>query len=144
MYNDSLKEVVFVFTAIVFNLVFVVNVILKNLWGRARPNDNLEFGGINTFTPWYKFSNEWELNCSFVSGDASVGFAIIILYFVTKNKLFLWLALLIGGILGGTRIIEGGHFLSDVWLSGFLIFTLSYLQWLLYNKKFKKNVLITE
>jgi lipid A 4'-phosphatase len=136
-FRFSLREVVFVFTTIVFNLVFVVNVILKNLWGRARPNDILEFGGKNTFTPWYKFSNECELNCSFVSGDASVGFAIIILYFVTKNKLFLWLALLIGGILGGTRIIEGGHFLSDVWLSGFLIFTLSYLQWLLYKKKFK-------
>ena len=58
-------------------LVFV-NLVLKNFWGRARPNDVLELGGKEVFSPWYEMSNACLTNCSFVSGDASVGFSIII------------------------------------------------------------------
>ena len=51
-----------------FNLIIVVNALLKNNWGRARPNDILELGGIEKFTPWYQFSESCASNCSFVSG----------------------------------------------------------------------------
>ena len=54
------------------------------------------------------------LLCSFVSGDASVGFSIIVLYFITKKVLFLYLSLISGILLGFVRIIAGGHFLSDI------------------------------
>ena len=53
------------------------------------------------------------------------------------NKNFYWLALFSGLFLGIIRILEGGHFISDIIIAGFLIFILTYLQNLIYEKKFK-------
>ena len=83
---------------------------LKKFWGRARPNDILELGGKDNFSAWFQYSDACSANCSFVSGDASVGFSLIVLYLITKNKLFFWLSLLSGIILGTVRISEGGIF----------------------------------
>ena len=137
----KIKDGIFVLITTLFNLLVVVNVLLKNLWGRARPNDILELGGNLSFSPWYKISNACNTNCSFVSGDASVGFSIIALYFITKNKNFIWLALFSGFLLGITRILEGGHFSSDVIMAGLLVFILSYIEYYLYNKKFIFNAI---
>jgi lipid A 4'-phosphatase len=138
-FKFKFKEIIFIFFTISFNLVLMVNILLKDMWGRARPNDILELGGENVFTPWYNFSQECFKNCSFVSGDAAVGFSIIIFYFITKKKIFFWLALFLGGILSITRILEGGHFFSDVWFAGFFIFTLSFIEFWAYNKISLKN-----
>jgi len=123
-----------------FNLIIVVNLLFKNLWGRARPNDTLNFGSIESFTPWFKFSNACSSNCSFVSGDASVGFSLIVLYFLTKNIIFFWLSLIFGFSLGLIRILEGGHFLSDILIANLLIFILFFVQYYFYNKKLIKHV----
>lgn len=135
-FKFKIREVVFIFFTISFNLIVVVNILLKNSWGRARPNDILQLGGVDSFTPWFQFSNACNSNCSFVSGDAAVGFSIIILFFITKNKIFFWMALIFGSILGLVRILEGGHFLSDVMLAAFLIFILHFIQFKFYEKKF--------
>ena len=119
------------------NLIVVVNLLLKNFWGRSRPNDISYFGGNENFTPWFQISDSCLANCSFVSGDASVGFSLIGLFFLTNNKNFYWLALFSGLFLGSIRILEGGHFISDIVIAGFLIFILTYFQSLLYEKKFK-------
>ena len=132
-----LKDIVFIFSSVFFNLIIIVNVLLKGFWGRARPNDIMEFGGKDSFSAWFEYSNACNTNCSFVSGDASVGFSLIVLYFITKNKLFFWLSLLSGIILGTVRILEGGHFLSDVLISGLIIYSLSFAQFQIYNKRFK-------
>jgi len=79
-------------------------------------------------------------NCSFVSGDASVGFSIIILFFITKKKIFFWFALSFGLIFGITRILEGGHFLSDIITAGFLIYILNYFEFKFFSKTLLKNV----
>ena len=81
-------------------MIIIVNFFLKGFWGRARPNDILELGGKEEFTPWFKITDACLTNCSFVSGDASVGFSLIILFFLTKNKNFYWLALCAGIFLG--------------------------------------------
>ena len=134
------KDVLFVFSSALFNLLIVVNVILKDTWGRARPNDVLQLGGNEVFTPWFQVSDSCISNCSFVSGDASVGFSIIALFFVTKKPAYLWASVFFGFLLGSVRMLEGGHFLSDVLLAGFLIFILTYLEFYLYDKIFSKNV----
>ena len=141
-FNFSLKkiDVLFIFLSFSFNLLIVVNLILKNTWGRARPNDILQLGGEGSFTPWFQISDSCIRNCSFVSGDASVGFSIIALFFITKKTLYLWLSLFFGLLFGTIRILEGGHFISDVLISGFLIFILTYFEFYFYNKKFSKNV----
>jgi len=139
-YKFNLKKILFLWVSVIFNIVIVVNLLLKNFWGRARPNDILQLGGKESYTPWFKVSDACSSNCSFVSGDASVGFALVGLFFLTKNKNFYWLALFSGFFLGIIRILEGGHFLSDIVFAGFLIFILTYVQSLIYKKKFNDNL----
>src|SRR5262249_15597558 len=47
----------------------VVNLALKDHWGRARPKQIAEFGGRKTFTPPLLPSSECAINCSFVAGE---------------------------------------------------------------------------
>ena len=136
-YKFIFKDIIFIFSSVFFNLIIIVNVLLKGFWGRARPNDILELGGKDNFSAWFQYSDACNSNCSFVSGDASVGFSLIVLYLITKNRLFFWLSLLSGIILGAVRISEGGHFFSDILMSGIIIYFLSFTQFQIYNKRFK-------
>ena len=136
-FKFSFREFFLIFVSVLMNLIIIVNVLLKNLWGRARPNEIEQLGGKEIFTPWYEISNACYSNCSFVSGDASVGFSIIILYLITKNILFFWSSLIMGLSIGLIRILEGGHFFSDVILSGLVIYLFSYAQFYFFKKYFK-------
>ncbi len=130
------KDIIFLWGSGILNLLIVVNLLLKNNWGRSRPGDIIQLGGEENFTPWYQISNSCNTNCSFVSGDAAVGFSIISLYFLTKNEIFFWLSLFIGTSLGLIRIMEGGHFLSDVVMSAVILFLSYYFQTKYYLKKY--------
>jgi lipid A 4'-phosphatase len=137
-FNSKLKskEVWFIFGSVFINLLIFVNLILKNMWGRARPNDILQFGGKESFSPWFELSNACNTNCSFVSGDAAVGFSLIILFFITKNKIFFWGSLVAGLSIGLIRILEGGHFFSDVIMSGLIVYLLTSVQFYFFKKKY--------
>ena len=130
-----MKEILYIWISTIFSLAIVVS-ILKNTWGRARPNEILELGGKDTFTPWYQISDQCLSNCSFVSGDAAVGFALIVFYFLIKKEAYLWLSLLFGLIVGLIRIMAGGHFSSDVIFSCLIIFLFNSLFYLFYSRKF--------
>ena len=122
----------------IISVLIFVNLTLKNLWGRARPNDVVEFGGKESFSPWFEITNACETNCSFVSGDASVGFSIIILYLITKKIIFLYGSFVVGLALGLIRIMAGGHFLSDIFFAGFFIVILNIILFELYKKYYAK------
>ena len=139
-YKFNSKNIFFLWLTLTLNNILIVNFFLKNLWGRVRPNEIYEFGGGEIFTPWYKISSACSSNCSFVSGDASVGFSLICLYFLTGKKIFFWIALFAGSFLGLIRILEGGHFLSDVSIAGFIIFTISYYQFVFYKKRYMNEL----
>lgn len=130
----SLKELIFSFLTGLVTLVLFVNVLLKNMWGRTRPNDILQFGGSDIFLPWYKFGDTCISNCSFVSGDASVGFALIIFYFITKKITYVYLSVVCGLCLGLVRILAGGHFLSDVIFSQIIVTIIIFSSFLIYKK----------
>ena len=104
----------------------VVNVVFKDHWGRARPRDVVEFGGAKTFTPAFVISDQCPKNCSFVAGHPSMAFAMVALALVAARKRRAWLialALAVGAVVGFGRIVQGGHFLSDVVFSA--IFTVA-------------------
>ena len=105
------------------------------MWGRVRPNEILELGGKDYFTPWYQISNQCDTNCSFISGDAAVGFSLIVFYFLIKKEAYLWLSLLFGFAIGFIIIMEGGHFLSDVIFSCLVVFLFNFLIYFYYAKK---------
>lgn len=102
----------------------VVNVLLKDNLGRARPGDVHEFGGDFRYTQFWQPGTSSE-NKSFPSGHASVGFYLFAPWFVLRRRkpgqAACWLAggLGYGTLVGAGRMLQGGHFLSDVlWSCG--------------------------
>ncbi len=108
----------------------LVNNILKNHWGRARPNQIRQFGGARRFTAAFVLSDQCKSNCSFVSGDASIGYYGLAFYFVARRRrrMIASSALLSGTTIGLIRMAQGAHFLSDIVFSG--VFTV-LVAWLL-------------
>ena len=49
----------------------LVNVALKDNWGRPRPGHITQFGGDQRFNAFWDFRGECQRNCSFVSGEAA-------------------------------------------------------------------------
>ena len=113
----TLNNLAYLFLSSFLSLGLVVNVILKNLWGRVRPNDTILFGGDQPFSiPWLKVSH-CDHNCSFVSGDVSAYTLLLALILVFSKPQFNKFAYLLIILIGITRIMEGGHFFSDVIMS---------------------------
>ena len=135
-YKFLFKEIIYLYFAGILSLIILVNGVFKGLWGRARPNDVIEFGGDEIFSPWFQITQSCETNCSFVSGDASVGFSLIVFYFITKKIIYIYLSVLAGLILGFVRIAAGGHFLSDVIFSQIIVTLSIFISYLIYKKTF--------
>lgn len=114
----------------------VVNSIFKDNWGRARPSTVEFFGGQKKFTPAFIVSDQCEKNCSFVSGDPSIGFYFLALALVlpARRKLFLCVGIGLGAVFSATRIIQGAHFFSDTVFSGIFTFTVAYLLYIALQK----------
>lgn len=104
--------------------LLLVNGVFKEHWGRARPSQVVEFGGSKAFTRAAVPADQCEKNCSFVSGHASTGFYFLALAFVFVRRRRLWLAAGTAFGLGAglVRIVQGGHFLSDVIFSGIVVY----------------------
>lgn len=129
-------RVLYLFVALAVGPGLVVNTIFKDMWGRARPSQIVMFGGTKIFTPAFVVSDQCKVNCSFVSGDPSIGFYFFALALAIprRRKLFTITAFSLGTLFGITRIIQGGHFLSDVIFSGIFTFAASYLLYLVLLK----------
>lgn len=116
----------------------LVNGVLKNHWGRARPKQTILFGGNKTFTAAWIPSNQCKHNCSFTSGHASMGFYFLSFgyLFPRQRRRWLGIGLGLGGFIGLARIAQGAHFISDVVFSFFAIyFTTKLVFYLIMNKK---------
>ena len=135
-YEFKFRDVLFLWVIGIFNLGIVANLFFKNIWGRARPGDILQLGGKENFTPWIQISDACTSNCSFFSGDASVGFSLIALYFLTKRNIFFWLSLFFGFGIGLVRIMEGGHFVSDIVMAAMILYLSYYFQMKYYFNKY--------
>ncbi len=104
---------------------------LKNHLGRARPSQITEFGGDKRFTPAFAVSDQCSKNCSFASGHvAASAFLMGFGWLGTRRQHRRWLvaSLLGAATMGLVRILQGGHFLSDVvfaWFATYLSFWLS-------------------
>ncbi len=125
----DVRAVLFMLAVLAVGPGLVVNVVFKDHWGRARPRDVEEFGGTQTFTPAFVISDQCERNCSFVSGHASLPFALTGLGFLLRRRrrAVYTGAAAFGGLVGLGRIVQGAHFLSDVVFSGIFVFLVAYL-----------------
>lgn len=102
----------------------LVNTLFKDHWGRARPVQIVEFGGTKQFTRAAMPADQCAKNCSFVSGHASVGFFFLAFAFVWPRRRVLWLAAgtALGLGIGLVRMMQGGHFFSDVIFCGIVVY----------------------
>ncbi len=117
---------------VVFSILgpgLIVNHVFKDHWDRARPRAIVEFGGEKTFTPPLAVADQCERNCSFVSGEASYGFAYAALAFLVaprwRRRVF-WAAVGFGSVVGAFRMAMGAHFLSDVFFAGVFVIAMAW------------------
>jgi membrane-associated PAP2 superfamily phosphatase len=107
----------------------IVNLVFKDHWGRPRPVHMHEFGGTQDYLPPLAIGPGKEK--SFPCGHCSIGYMFFALYFLSrKRKVFYFcLTLVFAGAMALTRMTAGGHFVSDILWSGYVVFAVA---WLLY------------
>jgi lipid A 4'-phosphatase len=121
------KPAFFIVLVIALGPGLVINLIFKDHWGRPRPVHITEFGGKYTYVPPLKIGNSPDK--SFPCGHCSVGFMFFALYFLSlkRKALYFMLTLLFALMMALTRMTAGGHFISDILWSGYLVFLVAWL-----------------
>lgn len=132
------NRVLFLLWSLALGPGLLVNVILKDHWGRPRPLTITAFGGSSPYVPVWEITDFCARNCSFVAGEASTA------AWLTGLALLLPLrwrlpGLVVAGLyallIGLNRIAFGGHFLSDVLLSYGLTFLVMALLYRLFVER---------
>ncbi len=132
--NTTAKEIEklgLVIWTVMLSTIMLINLILKELWGRPRPFQVEEFGGEHPFVLPGTISRYCENNCSFVSGEASSAAWLFAFLIFLPNRWRLSTGIFLSIYLvffSGLRIAFGRHFLSDVTLS--VLFTFCIMAFL--------------
>lgn len=109
---------------LVLGLTGVVHGVFKDHWGRPRPVHVTEFNGPHPFQPALQRSDLCQRNCSFVSGHAGTGYVLMALglFGAPATRRRWWAVGLASGLLIGLgRVMQGGHFASDVVFGALII-----------------------
>jgi len=115
----------------------LVNEVIKVNWGRERPRQMTLFGGSKAYQqPWER--GEPGTGRSFPSGHAGSAFYLAMPYFVLRRRKPHLAALVYSGgmfygiLMGIARIVQGGHFVSDIlWAWGVVHLTAVALYYLM-------------
>jgi len=132
------KEGLFLALLLLVGPGLLVNVCFKDCWGRPRPCETAVFGGVRPFVPpGVPGPTEGR---SFPSGHASMGFLLMgpAFFLYRRNRLvafwFLLLGITAGTSIGLARIVQGGHYASDVlWSAGMVYMSGWLLDWMLHR-----------
>jgi len=135
--------------SLVIGAGFVTHVLLKDHWGRPRPKQVIEFGGTQEFRPYYSpnFTHQPEPSKSFPCGHCSMGyyfFALVLVGRRLNSKTVVYagwtLALGLGTLLGAVRMMQGGHFFSDVLVSAIIMWEVALAMEILAFDREKKKI----
>ncbi len=106
----------------------LVNGLLKPFWGRPRPRHIEQFAGTQAYRPWWQPGGPGAGE-SFPSGHAAMGYVLLAGAVLVSGGRRVWLgrlalggALAYGTLVGIARVVQGGHFASDVVWSGLLMY----------------------
>jgi lipid A 4'-phosphatase len=121
------RELAFLLLLLALGPGLVINLGMKEHWGRARPVDLVQFGGTKTFTPAFVPSD--QEGHSFPSGHSGAAFYLAAVAFVVARRKRLWIriALEYGVVVSFFRIAAGGHYLSDTVIAFFVDLLLFFL-----------------
>jgi membrane-associated PAP2 superfamily phosphatase len=113
----------------------LVNGLLKPYWGRPRPADIVQFGGTSEYRSFLQPGGPGA-GKSFTCGHCAAGFALTALGTMRSVRpitaiVCVGAGLVFGGLLSATRLVQGGHFPTDIiWsaaLTLIIVVGLSYL-----------------
>jgi lipid A 4'-phosphatase len=131
------RKLAYVLLVLVLGAGLLVNVILKDNFGRARPRDVEEFGGSLHFTPAYVITSECDRNCSFASGDAAGAFfALAFVLASSRRRAVSAAGIGFGVLVSAARIASGAHWFSDTVVSFFIMLIVAdalYYQMFVYS-----------
>jgi membrane-associated PAP2 superfamily phosphatase len=106
----------------------LVNGLLQPLWGRPRPRHIEQFAGTQPYRPWWQPGGPGA-GKRFPSGHAAMGYVLLAGAVLVSGGRRVWLgrlalggALAYGTLVGIARVVQGGHFASDVVWSGLLMY----------------------
>lgn len=128
------RATVFLLATLALGPGLLVNVVLKEHWGRPRPIDVTQFGGSQRFVAWWDPRGDCAANCSFVSGDVAGAFWTIAPAALAPPQ---WrvaaygAALALGTGMAAIRVMAGGHFLSDAIFAGIFTFLIIWVAYAL-------------
>ncbi|MCX6076330.1 MAG: phosphatase PAP2 family protein [Campylobacterales bacterium] len=133
--NMNAKVVLYLLLVLGVAPGLIVNVTLKDNWGRARPAEITNFGGTKEFTPAFIPSNQGGY--SFSSGHAAAAFSLIGFALLSRKRKKFWMSLAFayGVFVSLARMSAGGHFLSDVVTSFFIVTLFTYIFHMLVLQK---------
>jgi lipid A 4'-phosphatase len=98
--------------------------ILKNTMGRPRPVQVEQFGGPLAYHAPFVPGDDIKNQRSFVSSHAAAGFALIGLGLACGpvwRRRWLLIGIVTGGVIGLGRMMQGGHFISDIIFSFYVV-----------------------
>ena len=120
------RKVAYLFLVLFLGAGLIVNLVLKDNFGRARPRDIAEFGGSKVFTPAFVISQECRKNCSFSSGEGAAGFFTLALAMaMSRRRRVFAAAIAVGLLVSFARVSAGAHFFSDIVVSFFVMWLLA-------------------
>jgi lipid A 4'-phosphatase len=137
LFGLSLADAVFILAVFAIGPGLLANAVLKDHSGRPRPEDSAVFGGRFPYAAPLAFDGACPRNCSFVAGDPSAAFALLAPACLLPGR---WRrrgilgAFFLGAAVGLVRMLQGGHYFSDVIFAGLVVAaTTLALHWALFR-----------
>jgi membrane-associated PAP2 superfamily phosphatase len=121
------KKALFLVLALALGPGLLVNTVFKDNWGRPRPREIADFGGTRQYLPVWKMGN--VPGKSFPSGHAAGAFYLLTPFFICRKRkraacAFLVMGCGFGLVVGVARVVQGGHFITDIlWSAGVVLIT---------------------
>ena len=118
---------VYLLLVIVLGPGLLINGVIKGYASRPRPGDTITLGGAQQYVPPLQVGNSLLFK-SFPSGHAASAFMFVGFFFLFRHrrrKLALFAlggSIFFGLLMGSARIMQGGHYLSDILWAGFLTY----------------------
>jgi lipid A 4'-phosphatase len=124
------RAIVLLLASLALGPGLLVNTVLKEHWGRARPIDVREFNGPDRFVAWWDPRGNCPHNCSFVAGEASGAFWTVAPAALAPApmRIFAYAAAVVfGSAVGILRMAFGAHFFTDVAFAGVFMFLIVWI-----------------
>ncbi len=126
--TDYRKPCMVILLTVILGPGLIVNGVIKPLWGRSRPADIVQFGGSGEYRAVWQLGKPGD-GRSLPSGHCASAFSIAALAAFYPWHPWFGVSMLLGGIAygfltGAARVVQGGHYPTDVLWAGVIVLML--------------------